>query len=256
MNGRNQLRLLGAVAAFVGLVVAWPHLAATARNPVIGTWDPALDPGTRLELRLGASVETYAIGLDHNLLDVRSTGPNGYLGAWSCAYRETDGTLGHEGEPKVGEHDSNFGAPDLATHFALTGGYRDNGHVWSLLRHQDGAESKVTIGPPIDLTPGTTSDWRPLAIVWHLGVLLEWRTTADNVQIRRSVVPGASTAPKFGGGLLQTGGARGSFGSKGDRDIAGTARSRGTGVTQAATRTAVHVSTDGDGAVWTTVVVE
>ena len=200
MKGRTTVLILASSIVLVGLVIAWPTIAATSRQPRIGNWVPATDPGTQLTLVHRGRQEFFGFGQDYNCVDMLCQGPQGYLQLETLVYAERDGKLGHEGEGGTNNLVGKYQGI-LTDQTSLSGGYRDDHFLHAELQHQDGVTSSVIVAPPIDIQELATTPWRPLVAVQSLGFMIEWSQTPSTLDLRRSALPGAAE-PKWNGGQL------------------------------------------------------
>lgn len=201
MSSKNVFVIVLCVAALVALAFAWPHLAAMQRKPRVGDWVPAEDPGTAVTVTQSGVRFQAAIGRDHFAFDLFDANGAGMTGVDAFVYAERDGVLGEKGEDVQGRANVSMASPQSRWGMASGTGYRSGGHLCARFTFDDGFVAKVAAGPPIDLQPGVETDWRTLAIVWDLGVLVEWKQTKEHLLVRRSGLPGGPT-PAWAGGTF------------------------------------------------------
>ena len=212
MKGRQVLQLLLVIGVLVALVLAWPKIAKTARNPRIGDWVPTEDPGTQLLVGLvagqGAGRQyALAIGAVNFSCDINCELTGGSIGYGEVdvkVYGETDGELGDRGEPCAFTLKNTSPATSPTENIAGFAGYQPNGHLLVEILFSDSMKTKAMVGPPMNFQPGAETGWQPLAAIWDLGVLLEWSQTKEHLLIRRSGLPG-QPAPTWSGGSFLVG---------------------------------------------------
>ncbi len=211
MKGKQLLQAMLLVAALVALVLAWPAIARSARKPRIGEWVPGEDPGTVLTVVMNEtptrSHRSYvlSLGSENFGLDISCPPPAGYTELRSRLYRESDGVLGETGEPYSSSITNTSPTPSATEQISGFGGFQTAGHLLAEVTFSDDLKVKAMVAPPMEIRRGAETDWAPLAVVWDLGVLIEWSQTKDHLLVRRSALTGHA-APVWNGGGFTVGG--------------------------------------------------
>lgn len=204
MKGKQILLWALTVACLVALLLAWPTIAGMARKPRVGDWVPNEDPGTLLIVRQEGRSCTLALGQQHYSCDVACNGDAGAQTLQASIYAERDGELGEAGDRVQNRSKTTGHRPQHEMSIAGGGGYLGEGHLLVEVGFSDGASTKATVGPPIDIGTGTQTGWKMLAVAWDLGVLIEWSQTKQHLLIRRNGLPGA-VPPTWGNGQFRVG---------------------------------------------------
>lgn len=225
MSRRTIVTSLLTIAAAAGLVFAWPILARTVREQRIGDWVPDSDPGTQFRLvRDGHSV-LLSLGARHHGIDLDGTPGAAFKSYESYLYPERDRKWGHEGEPGSDHLQITYGNTQRSDSSSGVGGYLGGYWLHTIVKQKDGAVADLILAGPVDLHPGATTPWQPLAIARDLGIVVEWEQTPTHVRVRRGPIPG-EPAPKWGAGVFKIQDATSSFVADGLHEVASILRTQ------------------------------